>query len=91
MCFSGRYNKYSRVLSQSPWIIDGERMTENSVEVETVLFYFETYSIDILVHHFQYEVAIRTAWNCTWSFIWKFIVESDSEYSFQFSCQFYFN
>ena len=22
---SGRYNKYSRELSQSPWIIDGER------------------------------------------------------------------
>jgi tRNA pseudouridine synthase 10 len=28
----GRYNKYSRELSQTPWIIDGVRKTEYSVE-----------------------------------------------------------
>ena len=30
---SGRYCKYSRELSQTPWIIDGERKTEFSVQV----------------------------------------------------------
>lgn len=29
---SGRYNKYSRNLPQTPWIIDGERKLESSVE-----------------------------------------------------------
>ncbi|XP_053568618.1 LOW QUALITY PROTEIN: tRNA pseudouridine synthase Pus10 [Bombina bombina] len=29
---AGRYNKYSRNLSQTPWIIDGERKMESSVE-----------------------------------------------------------
>uniref|UniRef100_A0A8C5ZRS7 tRNA pseudouridine(55) synthase n=1 Tax=Marmota marmota marmota TaxID=9994 RepID=A0A8C5ZRS7_MARMA len=29
---AGRYNKYSRNLSQTPWIIDGERKLESSVE-----------------------------------------------------------
>ncbi|XP_033127909.1 putative tRNA pseudouridine synthase Pus10 [Anneissia japonica] len=29
---AGRYNKYSRTLSQTPWLIDGERKTQNSVE-----------------------------------------------------------
>lgn len=29
---AGRYNKYSRELSQSPWILDGKRMTEGSVQ-----------------------------------------------------------
>ncbi|XP_030208007.1 tRNA pseudouridine synthase Pus10 [Gadus morhua] len=29
---AGRYNKYSRSLSQTPWIIDGRRMMESSVE-----------------------------------------------------------
>ena len=28
----GRYNKYSRTLSQTPWIIDGSRKTESSIE-----------------------------------------------------------
>ncbi|KAL4238436.1 putative tRNA pseudouridine synthase Pus10 [Mactra antiquata] len=28
----GRYNKYSRILSQSPWIIEGVRKSESSVE-----------------------------------------------------------
>lgn len=28
----GRYNKYSRNLPQTPWIIDGERKLESSVE-----------------------------------------------------------
>jgi len=30
--FTGRYNKYSRNLPQTPWIIDGERKLESSVE-----------------------------------------------------------
>jgi len=30
--FSGRYNKYSRTLSQTPWIIDGIRKADTSVE-----------------------------------------------------------
>ena len=29
---SGRYNKYSRTLSQTPWVIDGIRKAETSVE-----------------------------------------------------------
>lgn len=29
--FTGRYNKYSRNLPQTPWIIDGERKLESSV------------------------------------------------------------
>lgn len=29
---AGRYNKYSRMLSQTPWIIEGIRKTESSVE-----------------------------------------------------------
>lgn len=28
----GRYNKYSRTLSQTPWIIDGIRKADESVE-----------------------------------------------------------
>lgn len=32
MSFTGRYNKYSRNLPQTPWIIDGERKLESSVE-----------------------------------------------------------
>ena len=30
--FIGRYNKYSRELSQTPWIIEGVRKSELSVE-----------------------------------------------------------
>ena len=29
---AGRYNKYSRTLSQTPWVIDGKRKSESSVE-----------------------------------------------------------
>lgn len=29
---SGRYNKLSRVLPQTPWILNGERKAEGSVE-----------------------------------------------------------
>ncbi|XP_046383655.1 tRNA pseudouridine synthase Pus10 [Ischnura elegans] len=29
---AGRYNKYSRILSQTPWVIDGERRVESSVQ-----------------------------------------------------------
>lgn len=32
--FTGRYNKYSRELSQTPWICDGKRKGESSVEEE---------------------------------------------------------
>jgi len=28
----GRYNKFSRTLSQTPWVIDGERRMESSVQ-----------------------------------------------------------
>jgi len=28
----GRYNKYSRELPQTPWVIDGEKKVETSVE-----------------------------------------------------------
>ena len=28
----GRYNKYSRVLSQTPWFVDGDRKSESSVQ-----------------------------------------------------------
>ncbi|ELU01120.1 hypothetical protein CAPTEDRAFT_94284, partial [Capitella teleta] len=30
--FAGRYNKYSRVLSQTPWFIEGVRKSESSIE-----------------------------------------------------------
>jgi tRNA pseudouridine synthase 10 len=29
---AGRYNKFSRILSQTPWVLNGKRMAENSVE-----------------------------------------------------------
>ena len=32
--FTGRYNKYSRVLSQTPWLINNVRHCESSVEVK---------------------------------------------------------
>lgn len=28
----GRYNKFSRTLSQTPWVIDGERRMDSSVQ-----------------------------------------------------------
>lgn len=31
----GRYNKYSRVLSQTPWLINNVRHCESSVEVKS--------------------------------------------------------
>ena len=30
--FVGRYNKYSRNLSQTPWLIEGQRKTESSMQ-----------------------------------------------------------
>ena len=33
--FTGRYNKYSRVLSQTPWLINNVRHCESSVEVKS--------------------------------------------------------
>ena len=30
--FLGRYNKYSRELPQTPWILDGKKVFETSVE-----------------------------------------------------------
>ncbi|KAK3714374.1 hypothetical protein QZH41_020611, partial [Actinostola sp. cb2023] len=33
---AGRYNKYSRRLPQTPWMIDGERKLESSVQVEKI-------------------------------------------------------
>uniref|UniRef100_A0A1B6E3L2 tRNA pseudouridine(55) synthase n=1 Tax=Clastoptera arizonana TaxID=38151 RepID=A0A1B6E3L2_9HEMI len=30
--FAGRYNKYSRTLSQTPWVLDGKRRLESSVQ-----------------------------------------------------------
>lgn len=41
---AGRYNKFSRKLSQTPWIVDGKRLAENSVEdimVDAVLPHFK--------------------------------------------------
>lgn len=41
---AGRYNKFSRDLSQSPWILSGKRMTEGSVQeiiVDVVAPYFK--------------------------------------------------
>ncbi|KAJ4444726.1 hypothetical protein ANN_06523, partial [Periplaneta americana] len=32
MFMAGRYNKFSRTLSQTPWVIDGERRMESSVQ-----------------------------------------------------------
>jgi tRNA pseudouridine synthase 10 len=33
---AGRYNKFSRELSQSPWILNGKRMSEGSVQESIV-------------------------------------------------------
>jgi tRNA U54 and U55 pseudouridine synthase Pus10 len=30
--YVGRYNKFSRTLSQTPWVIDGERRIKSSVQ-----------------------------------------------------------
>lgn len=41
---AGRYNKFSRQLSQSPWILNGKRMTEGSVQehiVDAIAPYFK--------------------------------------------------
>ena len=41
---AGRYNKYSRELSQTPWVVGGKRLSELSVEeiiVSSVLSYFK--------------------------------------------------
>ena len=41
---AGRYNKFSRNLSQSPWILNGKRMTEGSVQeiiVEVIAPHFK--------------------------------------------------
>lgn len=41
---AGRYNKYSRKLSQSPWILGGKRMSEGSVQeiiVDAIASYFK--------------------------------------------------
>lgn len=41
---AGRYNKFSRKLSQTPWIVGGKRLAENSVEdimVEAILPHFK--------------------------------------------------
>jgi tRNA pseudouridine synthase 10 len=32
LCNIRRYNKYSRELSQTPWVVDGKRKSESSVE-----------------------------------------------------------
>ncbi|CRL04294.1 CLUMA_CG017392, isoform A [Clunio marinus] len=41
---AGRYNKFSRALSQSPWILNGKRITEGSVQeviVDAIASYFK--------------------------------------------------
>jgi tRNA pseudouridine synthase 10 len=41
---AGRYNKFSRELSQSPWILNGKRMTEGSVQeiiADSIASYFK--------------------------------------------------
>lgn len=41
---AGRYNKFSRKLSQSPWILSGKRMSEGSVQeiiVDAIASYFK--------------------------------------------------
>lgn len=41
---AGRYNKFSRELSQSPWILNGKRMSERSVQeviVDAIAAYFK--------------------------------------------------
>jgi len=41
---AGRYNKYSRELSQTPWVVGGKRLSDLSVEeiiVRSILPYFK--------------------------------------------------
>ena len=45
---AGRYNKYSRELPQTPWLVDGERKAESSVE-ELIL--------SEIRKHFKFEQA----------------------------------
>merc|ERR1712243_186499 len=40
----GRYNKYSRSLPQSPWLVEGERKVKNSVQ---------EYIADPVMEHFK--------------------------------------
>lgn len=47
---AGRYNKFSRKLSQSPWILNGKRMSEGSVQeiiVDAIAPYFKVPSNSI--------------------------------------------
>ena len=47
---AGRYNKFSRELSQSPWVLNGKRVTEGSVQefiVEAIAPYFKVSSNSI--------------------------------------------
>ncbi|EDO29263.1 predicted protein, partial [Nematostella vectensis] len=36
LLIGGRYNKYSRFLPQTPWLIDGERLKESSVQEKII-------------------------------------------------------
>lgn len=53
---AGRYNKYSRELSQSPWILDGKRVTDGSVQ-EIIL--------EVIAPHFKAKEADTTATTVT--------------------------
>jgi len=52
---AGRYNKYSRTLSQTPWIIDQERRLESSVE-EII---YEPLKKHTLVNEFRFSSSGR--------------------------------
>ena len=72
LCFllflvSGRYMKYSRTLSQSPWWLDDKRIMENSVQeliCEPVLEAFKPTGVcSMYVRHLkQWNVQVWTKW-----------------------------
>lgn len=48
---AGRYNKFSRELSQTPWVVDGKKLADESVE-EII--------VDVVLPHFKVNTATDT-------------------------------
>ncbi|KAJ8309230.1 hypothetical protein KUTeg_014104, partial [Tegillarca granosa] len=55
---AGRYNKYSRTLSQTPWVLDGKRKSESSVEEEIC---------SLIKLKFRYKVTKERMRNLQWN------------------------
>ena len=63
---SGRYNKYSRELPQTPWILDGQRVMPTSVEelmLETMRKAFKFDGKKVFLNHMNYWALVMFANN----------------------------